>query len=134
MGFILIFTYPATLVPDPVNDMFPEIVQSPADYCSDDIWNSGHQGLKVFLQMLMNFYFLCHIYQDIDRVNVSCTNQLLFTYLDDKSTGKVKKCNNSAPAELPIWEDLDGNSHENVFCWTEARVFNHPSEKGVFSN
>lgn len=57
MRFIyFIFTHPATLLPDPVNDMFPEVVQSPADYCSDDIRNSGHQGLEAFLQMPMTFF------------------------------------------------------------------------------
>lgn len=56
-AFSLLFTYPATLLPDPVNDMLTEVVQSPADDCFDNIRNSGHQGLEAFLEMIMNDFF-----------------------------------------------------------------------------
>lgn len=40
-----LFPYPATLLPDPVEHMFPDVVHGPADYCSNNIRNLGHQGL-----------------------------------------------------------------------------------------
>lgn len=37
-------TLPATLLPDPADHMFPEVVQSPGDDCFDDIRNLGHKS------------------------------------------------------------------------------------------
>lgn len=39
------FTYPAPLLPDPVHQMFLEVVYGPADDCSDDI-RKGPQSLR----------------------------------------------------------------------------------------
>lgn len=46
-GISWLVPYPATLLPDPVEHMFLEVVHGPADYCSDDIRNMGHESLRV---------------------------------------------------------------------------------------
>lgn len=42
----LLATNPASLLPDPVDQIFPEVVYGPADDGFDDIRNLSHKSLK----------------------------------------------------------------------------------------
>lgn len=43
---LIVASYPATLLPDPVDHMFAEVVHGPADYRSDYVRNFGHKSLR----------------------------------------------------------------------------------------
>lgn len=112
--------YPAALLPDPVDHIFPEVVHGPADYCPDDTRNLGHKSLnecggEEVLDFKSSLTSFVSLYSGMQSTVVESR----FTHFDDESTGKVEQSDHPAPGEFAVRKDLAGHIHKSVLCGTE---------------